>query len=180
MAEAVKGVKGVKLARYDLIPPEATWMEALVYGVGANKYADRNWEAGFQWGSSIAALERHLQLYKAGEDIEPEYGLPHMAHVRWHTGVLLSFYLRNAGIDDRSKFADVDVMQAELLNPEEIVAAKAAGSPTGPTSIVDPPKIPGPPGIIKSPFGTGQTTAPKDQKYTTMNATHTEAERVVA
>ncbi len=119
------GVKGVKLARYDLIPPEATWFEAMVYGAGASKYADRNWEMGYSWGSSIAALERHIQLFKAKDDIDPEFGLPHMAHARWHTGVLLTFYARQLGIDDRAAGANLDVFKAELLNRDEIINAKA-------------------------------------------------------
>lgn len=116
------GVKGVKAARYDLMPPEPGWYEALVYGAGASKYADRNWENGYEWGKSIAALERHVQLFKAGEDIDPEFGLPHMAHVRWHTGTLLTFYARKLGVDDRAKGVAIDMMQATLLNPGEIDA----------------------------------------------------------
>lgn len=118
------GVKGVKDARYDLIPPEATWLESLVYGMGAAKYAERNWEQGYAWGKSIQALERHLQLFKAGEDTDPESGLPHMAHVRWHTGVLLAFQAREVGIDDRPAKTALLAMQATLLNADEITSAK--------------------------------------------------------
>jgi len=121
----VAGVKGVKSARYDLIPPEATWLEALVYGAGANKYAERNWEGGYEWGKSIAALERHVQLFKAGEDIDPEYGLPHLAHARWHTGVLLTFAARELGVDDRPSKTALLAMQATLLNEDEIMNAKS-------------------------------------------------------
>lgn len=118
------GVKGIKDARYDLIPPEATWLESLVYGMGAAKYAERNWEMGYAWGKSIQALERHLQLFKAGEDNDPESGLPHMAHVRWHTGVLLAFQAREVGIDDRPEKTALLLMQAQLLNADEITSAK--------------------------------------------------------
>lgn len=118
------GVKGVKDARYDLVPPEATWFEARVYGKGAEKYAERNWEGGYEWGKSIAAIERHLALFKAGEDIDPESGLPHLAHARWHTGTLLAFMVRGIGIDDRAKGANIEALQAETLNMDEIVNAK--------------------------------------------------------
>jgi hypothetical protein len=117
------GVKGSKDARYDLIPPEATWFEALVYGQGAEKYAERNWEMGYEWGKTIAALERHLQLFKAGEDNDPESGLPHMAHARWHTGVILTFAARGLGIDDRPENVALMAMQATVLNQDEILAA---------------------------------------------------------
>lgn len=119
------GVKGQKTARYDLIPPEATWYEALVLGNGVDKYAERNWEDGYEWGKSIAALERHLQLYKAGENIDPESGLPHLAHVRTHTSILLTFMARGLGVDDRVKNANLEVMKAETINTEEIRNAKA-------------------------------------------------------
>jgi hypothetical protein len=118
------GVKGEKDARYDLIPPEATWYEALVYGMGARKYAERNWEGGYEWGKTIAALERHIQLFKAGEDNDPESGLPHMAHARWHTGVILTFAARQIGVDDRPQDVALMAMQATLLNEEEIVNAR--------------------------------------------------------
>lgn len=118
------GVKGVKDVRYDLVPPEATWLEARVYGKGAEKYAERNWEGGYEWGKSIAAIERHIQLFKAGEDIDPESGLPHLAHARWHTGTLLAFMVRGIGVDDRAKGANLEALQSVLLNQDEITNAK--------------------------------------------------------
>ena len=118
------GVKGVKDARYDLVPPEATWLEAQVYGKGAEKYAERNWEGGYEWGKSIAAIERHLALFKAGEDLDPETGLPHLAHARWHTGTLLAFMARDIGVDDRAKGVNLATLNAETLNQDEITNAK--------------------------------------------------------
>jgi hypothetical protein len=120
----VAGVKGVKDVRLDLVPPEAVWLEALVYGKGAEKYAERNWEGGYEWGKSLAALERHIQLFKAGENLDPETGLPHLAHARWHTGTLLAFMARGIGIDDRAKGANLEVLNAMLLNQDEISNAK--------------------------------------------------------
>ena len=120
----MSGIKGIKDAAYDLIPPEATWYEALVYGHGAKKYARRNWEQGYEWGKTIGALERHIQLFKAGEDLDEESGLPHMAHARWHTGVILAFQARNIGTDDRPKNTALEVMRAVTLNADEIAAAQ--------------------------------------------------------
>lgn len=125
------GVKGVKYARFDLIPPEAAWYEALVYGKGAEKYAERNWEMGYEWGKTIAALERHIQLFKAGEELDEESGLPHMAHARWHTGVIITFVARNLGTDDRAKGVDLTVMEAATLNQDEITNAKSLSDEYG-------------------------------------------------
>lgn len=95
------GQKGSKLARFDLISPIAQIEESKVYGMGATKYDDHNWRRGYAWSLSIAALFRHLIAWMGGEDIDPESGLSHMAHARWHTGVLLEFQARDLGTDDR-------------------------------------------------------------------------------
>lgn len=94
------GEKGQKLARFDLMPPEALWAVAEVFGRGVKKYADRNWEKGYKWGLSFGALQRHLLLWQLGEDIDEETGSHHLAQVAWHALVLLTFYLRRVGTDD--------------------------------------------------------------------------------
>lgn len=94
------GEKGQKLARFDLMPPEALWAVAEVFGRGAKKYADRNWEKGYRWGLSFGALQRHLLLWQLGEDIDEETGSFHLAQVAWHALVLLTFTLRRIGTDD--------------------------------------------------------------------------------
>jgi Domain of unknown function (DUF5664) len=97
------GEKGQKLARFDLIPTRALWLLAEVYGRGARKYADRNWERGYAWGLSMAALERHWNQWKSGESIDEETGAYHLAQVAWHAFALLTFQLCGLGTDDRSK-----------------------------------------------------------------------------
>lgn len=94
------GEKGSKLARFDLVPSEAMWALAEVYGRGARKYADRNWEKGYAWGLSVAALERHLHLWKQGESIDEETGCHHLMQVAWHAVALFIFELRKLGADD--------------------------------------------------------------------------------
>lgn len=95
------GEKGQKLARFDLIPPDALWEVAEHYGRGARKYADRNWERGYAWGLSYGALQRHANAWAAGEDIDEETGGMHMAAVAFHALALLTFSLRDIGTDDR-------------------------------------------------------------------------------
>jgi hypothetical protein len=117
------GVKGVKTARMDLIPFDALWQIALVYGAGAAKYAERNWESGYDWSKSFGALQRHLALFWAGEDNDPETGLPHLAHAGWHCLALMAFSARELGSDDRTLDPDalakgLATMNAELTNPE--------------------------------------------------------------
>jgi len=89
--------------RMDLIPPEA--MEALadVLTMGAAKYDARNWEKGFAWGRSVAALLRHLFAWMRGENKDPESGLSHLAHVLCNAAFLVTFEVRGIGTDDRAK-----------------------------------------------------------------------------
>ena len=88
--------------RLDLIPPEATIALGKVLTMGAAKYADRNWEKGFNWSRSIAALKRHLTAWEAGENIDPESGYSHMEHVLCNAAFLVTFEARGVGSDDRA------------------------------------------------------------------------------
>lgn len=94
------GQKGSKLARFDLVPQEASWALAEHYGKGCAKYADRNWEKGYKWGLSVAALERHLNQWKRGESFDTETGTHHLIAVVWHAFALFIFELRGLGTDD--------------------------------------------------------------------------------
>jgi hypothetical protein len=89
--------------RFDLIPPDSLAVLADVLTVGSEKYAERNWEAGMPYKDALGSLERHLQAWKAGEDNDPESGLPHLAHVMCNAMFILTWQLRNIGEDDRVK-----------------------------------------------------------------------------
>lgn len=106
--------KGSKLARFSLIPPEFLFALAEHYGKGARKYADRNWEKGYNWSLSIDALERHLNQFKMGQfydDHTPECdegcvehtGSHHLICVAWHACALFCYYIFNRGTDDVTK-----------------------------------------------------------------------------
>ncbi len=97
------GVKGSKLERFDLIPAEPLRLLARHYGVGATKYADRNWERGYAWSLSYAALQRHANAFWSGEDIDAESGQPHIIAVAWHALALAEFMQTHPEKDDRSK-----------------------------------------------------------------------------
>lgn len=94
------GAKGTKDARFDLIPPEFEWALATHYGVGCRKYEDRNWEKGYKWSLSLAALRRHLNQWERGEDYDEETGSHHLIAVAWHAAALFIFGLRGLGTDD--------------------------------------------------------------------------------
>lgn len=105
------GQKGSKAERYDLIPPWPLRMLALVYGQSCKdhggKYEARNWEKGYAWGLSYAALRRHTDAFWDGEWLDPESGLPHLAHAAWHCFTLMMFHRHCQNLDDRSRLRDV-------------------------------------------------------------------------
>lgn len=89
----------------DLFDPEFVLEVSRVLDFGAKKYTARNWEKGMSWGRCYAALCRHLFAWWSGEDLDPESGLPHLAHA----GCCLMFIARfrreqrYAQFDDRPK-----------------------------------------------------------------------------
>lgn len=125
------GQKGVKLARFDLIPVGPLTELAEHYGVGATKYDNHQWRQGYEWGKSYAALMRHLTAWWAGFDFDvcsndPEgcshvdadgkpfvaaredacfnhTGSHHLAAVAWHAFCLLEFKDAHPEHDDRHK-----------------------------------------------------------------------------
>lgn len=105
------GVKGSKLARFSLIPPEFLWALAEHYGKGEKKYAARNWEKGYAHGLTVDALQRHVNLYMMGErwddhkpdctaDCAEHTGSHHLIAAAWHCVALFIFDIRGIGTND--------------------------------------------------------------------------------
>lgn len=95
------GEKGVKLFRYDLVPAYPLKELALLYGLGATKYADRNWERGYDWSKSYGALQRHANQWWLGETYDAEMNVSHMTNVAWHAFALAQFEQTFPDLDDR-------------------------------------------------------------------------------
>lgn len=123
------GQKGVKEARYDLIPAGPEHELAVLFGRGARKYEDHQWRSGYEWSKSIAAISRHFNEFKQGRDydvcsndlsgcshvdvhgnafVPPAWdtcynhtGAHHMTAVAWHSFVLLEFKDTHPDHDDR-------------------------------------------------------------------------------
>lgn len=95
------GAKGQKLARYELIPHEPLLELAKLYGQGALKYDERNWERGYAFSLSFAALMRHAWQFWAGEDHDEETQRHHLACVAFHAFAMMAFQARGIGEDDR-------------------------------------------------------------------------------
>ena len=95
------GQKGSKAARFDLLPPGPLWKVAELYGRGAEKYAPRNWQRGYDWSLSFAAMMRHAWQFWRGEDVDPETGCPHLASVVFHAFAMMEFSDTHPELDDR-------------------------------------------------------------------------------
>jgi hypothetical protein len=95
------GEKGRKPARFELIPPAALAVVAEVYGRGAEKYADRNWERGVDWSLMFGAMMRHMWLWWSGETDDEESGLNHLGHAAFHVLGLMQLSETHPGLDDR-------------------------------------------------------------------------------
>jgi len=91
--------------RMDLLPPELLEGVAHVLAFGAEKYDERNWELGMDWGRVYAAMLRHMLAWWSGEDKDPETGMSHL----WHAGCCIAFLIayekRGIGNDNRNKEA---------------------------------------------------------------------------
>jgi hypothetical protein len=68
-------------SRWDLLPFGALEQVAQVITYGAKKYEPENWKkVPESRGRYFAASLRHLTAWFRGEKLDPESGLPHLAH----------------------------------------------------------------------------------------------------
>lgn len=107
--EKTGGEKGSKPFRFDLIPWEQMWEVAKLYGVGAEKYAARNWELGYDWSLSYASLMRHLTQFWMGESVDEESNCHHLASVVFHALAMMYFEQYHPELDDRPNEAIGDL-----------------------------------------------------------------------
>ncbi|WNV90281.1 dATP/dGTP diphosphohydrolase domain-containing protein [Umezawaea sp. Da 62-37] len=101
IVSATGGAKGKKLASLGSLDPKALLVLAEASGFGAAKYEQHNYLRGYAWSLSFDACQRHLLAFWAGEELDPESGLPHLAHAAWHCLAMVSFQIRSIGTDDR-------------------------------------------------------------------------------
>jgi hypothetical protein len=86
------------------IPPIAIKLEGAVMQTGGDKYGPFNWgEAGVVASTYYDAIQRHLLAWYAGENLDPESGLHHLAHVRACCGIVLDCVGMDNVEDDRPR-----------------------------------------------------------------------------
>jgi len=87
-----------------LIPSSLLWEMAKVLAQGADKYGTHNWRKGIHLSRLISAAMRHITAFNEGEDLDPESGLPHLAHAACEIAFALEQSMNKIvydGFDDR-------------------------------------------------------------------------------
>jgi len=103
-----KGAVGATKTPLGLIPPHAMEQTAWVHKLGADKYGPWNWrETGVCASTYVNAILRHLNAWRDGEDLDPESGISHLAHIACSANILMDAGYCNRLQDDRNKSADV-------------------------------------------------------------------------
>lgn len=99
--------------RYSLVPAFALSKVVEVYTKGAEKYTIRdeegniiddganNWRKGFDWMGMMDSVQRHIESWKQGEDIDPDLQTLHLANAAWGLLSLIEFTQIYPEGDDR-------------------------------------------------------------------------------
>lgn len=90
---------------WSLMPFEAIEEINKVLDFGAKKYAAHNWRTGtgFRYTRVLSSLLRHTFAWARGEDLDPESGLSHLAHMGCNVVFLIYYnkYKTQYNNDDR-------------------------------------------------------------------------------
>lgn len=92
---------------------------------GALKYGTWNWRhAGVRVSIYVAAIERHLEKYKNGEDRDPETGVHHLGNVMAGAAILLDAGALSKLTDDRPPMGPaatlIDAAQSDVLHLQRL------------------------------------------------------------
>lgn len=87
--------------QHDLIPYESLDEIAKVLTFGCLKYSRSDWAKGIKFSRLLSAAYRHMGKFNAGEDIDNESLLPHVAHAATNLIMLLYLIKHNPAMDDR-------------------------------------------------------------------------------
>lgn len=89
--------------KLSLISPVATFKLGQVMTDGMAKYNAHNWRGGFDWTRVGDAAQRHIEIWLAGMDNDPDSGRSNLAHAAACIMMLLEFEETHKHLDDRYK-----------------------------------------------------------------------------
>jgi hypothetical protein len=99
-----KGAVGATKTPLGLIPPSAMEQVAWAHKLGADKYGPWNWrKTGVCASTYVNAILRHLNAWRDGEDLDPESGFSHLAHIACSCNILMDASAVGKLQDDRNK-----------------------------------------------------------------------------
>lgn len=99
-----KGEAGKLKCPLHLLPAAAMEETAFVHLHGAEKYGPYNWRSSNVCASTyVAAIMRHLNAWREGEDLDAESGRSHIAHIAASCNILMDAQKHGHLIDDRVK-----------------------------------------------------------------------------
>lgn len=134
-----EGAGSVK-APLDYLEPLVNPLVAAAMKHGADKYGYRNYTVTpCKIRTYIAAARRHLDAIALGEDIDPDSGLPHWAHVIAGSSCYLACELTGIAVDDRQA---ISTSRSDAVHLDGNQDAKAddwqepAGEPAPPSRPV--------------------------------------------
>jgi hypothetical protein len=87
--------------QHDLIPFEALDEIAKVFTFGCIKYSRSDWAKGIKISRLLSAAYRHMGKFNAGEEMDPESNLPHIAHAATNLIMLIYLMQNKPELDDR-------------------------------------------------------------------------------
>lgn len=113
-----KDALGDKKVPMWLLSPIAKAYWAVAQYVGMVKYGAWNWRvAGVRTSVYLSAMERHIEAYKSGEEVDPIDQTPHLGHIMACAAILIDAKAagkltddRPPSVDLRPAFADVERM----------------------------------------------------------------------
>lgn len=97
-----KGVEGDKKTPLQLLPPVFMAAVAWALKTGFIKYGPWNWrKQKVECQTYVGAIRRHLDAWQDGQDIDPESGLNHLAHVGACVAIILDAEANGTLVDNR-------------------------------------------------------------------------------
>jgi len=114
---------GSKKPNLSIIPLQPLYEVALALYEGARKYGPWNWRAEkVDETIYVDAAIRHLNQWLAGEDIDPDSGLPHISKAIAGLVILRDAQHHHCSVDTRRATQDIDF--AYLMERQAVINAK--------------------------------------------------------
>lgn len=88
----------------ELVPASFIEGISMVLAHGAKKYARNNWTKGLPWTRILGSTLRHIYAWARKEDLDPESGLPHLAHAATNIMFLMTWSKTHKELDDRFNY----------------------------------------------------------------------------